>query len=65
MYQPQAKVVWVDPNEKPPKSEAEIMLESLRARRKEIFKDKESMYKYLKRIGVTFDKKGRMKVRPL
>ena len=65
MYQPEAKVVWVDPNEKPPKSEAEMLLEHLRARRKEIFKNKESVLEYLKSVGVTFDKNGKMKIRPL
>lgn len=41
------------------------MLESLTAREKEIFKNKESMFKYLEDIGVILDGSGQMKVKPL
>lgn len=65
MYQPIAEAVPVDPNAKPPKSMAELLIEDLENQRKDILKSKESALAYLKSIGVTFDKNGNMKVTPL
>ena len=65
MYQPEAKVVPVDPSERPPLTIADMLIDNLKRRSKDILKDKASALAYLKSIGITVDKNGKTKVTPL
>lgn len=65
MYQPEALVVPVDSNQEPQKTLGQIMCESIVARRNTILQSRESALAYLKSIGVSIDKNGKTKVKPL
>lgn len=64
MYQPVAETIPVEQIRRS-QSTADILIKSLRERRKDILKSKESALAYLESIGITVDDNGNTKVTPL